>query len=151
MTLRIEDIIDTREVQEPITVAFPGLEGFSIQVRPLLPGVMESFIEQARTPKWDEATLEQRMVVDKEKYAALFTDHVIAGWKGLDKTALMSLVLLNKKTLKNLKSMKGEIECDPKSKQMLYLYSPAFMMFTDRVAVDSARFNEERKKDLEKN
>ena len=144
---KLDDILDTREEQLPIWVAYPGSGTFQVLTRPLGRKQAE-FVEAATEPQWDLATMQKRQVLNSEKYLQLFLDWVIVDWKGLTVKDLRRLVLL--KDWKKLRRHKGEIGCDAKAKLLLMQFSPAFSAWINRVCLDIERFNAEREEDAEK-
>lgn len=139
--MHLKEMIDTRDEQEPIWVAYPPSKTFQVLVRPLA-GRQSEFAEKARKVEWDEATMQKKVVIDEELYLKLFNAHVIADWKGLFVQDLKRLVLLEKPG--KLRSFKEEVACDELSKLLLMQHSTAFSAFINRACVDIERFNEER-------
>jgi len=137
----LKEIIDTRDDQAPIWIAYPDSTTFQVLIRPI-GNKHKDFLEKSREVKWDEATMEQKVIFNDEIYTKLFSGHVIADWKGLHITDLKKLVLL--KNFKKLAGFTGDIACDDAAKAMLMQYSPVFNVWINRVCMDIERFNRER-------
>ena len=144
----LKEIIDTREDQEPIWVAYPDSKTFKVFVRPL-GDRQDGFLKKSRDVKWDEAAMEQKVVFSEDTYRKEFGSYVIADWKGLHVEDLKRLVLL--KSFRKIKKFKGAIACDEGSKTLLVKHSPSFWGFINRVTTDIERFNREREEAEEKN
>ncbi|MDD3814433.1 MAG: hypothetical protein PHZ02_07280 [Desulfocapsaceae bacterium] len=147
MDMQLQDIIDTREEQPPIWVAFPDADTFKVLVRPLGRKQAE-FVEEATEPQWDMATLIKRQILNHDRYLELFLGWVVVDWSGLTVDVLRRLVLL--KNLKQLLLFKGEIACDDKAKSMLTRFSPAFSIWVNQICLNVERFNAEREEEGEK-
>jgi hypothetical protein len=145
--LCLEDIIDTREEQPPVWVAYSGSKTFQVLTRPLGSKQAE-FIALATETVWDRATMRKQQVLNNDTYMTLFLDWVIVDWKGLTVTDLRRLILL--KDWKMARRHKGDIGCDAKAKLVLMKFSPAFAAWINRVCLDIERFNTEREEMAEK-
>ena len=137
----LKDIIDIQEDQAPLWVAFPDSKTFQVLIRPL-GNRHAAFLEKSREVKWDEATMEQKVVFNDEVYTKLFSGHVIVDWKGLHIEDLKKLVLL--KNFKKLKDYTDEIACDDTAKALLMQHSPVFNAWVNRICTNIERFNQER-------
>ena len=146
--MNLQDIIDTREDQEPIWVAYPDSETFQVLIRPL-GGRNEEFLEKARRVEWDEALMERRIVIDREAYLKLFCANVIETWKGLYVGDLRKLVLI--KNIRQVNKFKGEITCDESAKLLLMLHSHLFEFWAKQTCRNIELFNDERERALKKN
>lgn len=145
--IELAEIIDTRDEQPPIWVAYPASSTFRILVRPL-GGKQQEFIRDATEPVWDLATMQKKQLLNNEKYLRLFGSYVIADWAGLAVDDLKRLVLLD--NWQKVKSFTGEIGCDDISRQLLITWSPGFLTWLNRVTLDIERFNFEREEEAEK-
>jgi len=137
----LKEIIDTREDQAPIWIAYPDSTTFQVLVRPI-GNMHKEFLEKSREVKWDEAKMEQKVDFNDEIYTKLFSAHVIIDWKGLHIEDLKKLVLL--KNFKKLAGFTGEIACDDAAKAMLMQHSLVFNIWINRVCNNIERFNRER-------
>lgn len=145
--MQLQDIIDTREEQPPIWVAWPGPGNFKVLVRPLGRRQAE-FIEAATEPTWDLGTMIKRQTLNHDKYLELFLAWVVVDWQGLTVDVLRRLVLLQ--ISKQLLLFKGDIGCDDQARTLLTRFSPAFSIWVNRVCLDVERFNREREEEAEK-
>lgn len=146
--MHLEDIIDTRNDQEPIWVAYPASDTFQVLIRPL-GGHNEEFLEKARRIEWDEALMERRVVVDREEYLKLLAAYVIQSWKGLFVKDLKKLVPI--KNVRQAQKFTGEIACDEKARSLLILHAPAFEAWIKRTCRNIELFNDACEKALKKN
>ncbi len=145
--LKLADIIDTRDEQPPIWVAYPGSKTFQVLVRPI-GGKQQELMQAATEPQWDLAVMKKRQVLNAEKYLELFGGHVVVDWQGLTVEDVRRLVLVD--NWKKIKGFKGEIAFDRASRQLLMTWSPAFTAWLNRVTFDIERFNAEREAEAEK-
>ncbi len=144
----LTDIIDTREEQPPIWVAYPGSKTFEVLLVPL--GNKQSqIINEAQTIEWDTALMKKKVVLDSEKYQELFCEAFIKDWRGLTGADLHRLVLV-----KNFKILRGktkkEFGCDLAAKKLLMTHSPAFAAWVNVSCGNIEMFNIEREEQLEK-
>ena len=139
--MNLSDIVDTSEDQSPIWVAYPDSTTFQVCIRSV--GTMhKELLEKSREVKWDEATMEQKVIFNDEIYIKLFANHVIADWKGLLIEDLKKIILL--KNFKKLVGFTGEIACDETSKALLMKHSPVFNVWVNRICTNIELFNQER-------
>jgi hypothetical protein len=145
--LNLAELIDTREEQPPIWVAYPGSSIFKVLIRPI-GGKQQEFIEAATEPQWDLTVMKKRQVLNSEKYLELFGNYVVVDWQGLTVADIRRLVLI--KDWKKIKGFKGEIAFDKASRQLLLTWAPGFTAWLNRVTFDIERFNQERELEAEK-
>jgi len=145
--LNLADIIDTRDEQPPIWVAYPGSATFTVLVRPI-GGKQQELMQAATEPQWDLAMMKKRQVLNAAKYLELFGSHVVVDWRGLTVADLRRLVLID--NWKKLKGFSGEIAFDATSRQLLMTWAPGFTAWLNRVTNDIERFNAEREAEAEK-
>ena len=143
----LHDIIDTRDEQPPIWIAYPGSTTFQVLLSPL-GAKQQEFLEEATETKWQVASLKKVREVNQQKYLSLFTGWVIVDWQGLKLDDLKKLVLL--KDPVKYKKMKGEIEYDAATALLLMTHGPAFSSWVNRKSLDIALFNAEREEEAEK-
>jgi len=146
--MNLQDMIDTRQDQDPVWVAHPESDTFQVLIRPLADKNQE-FSEKAQKIEWNEATFERRVVIDQEIYLKHFNEWVIVDWKGLYVEDLRKLVLL--RNFRQIKKYKGEIACDPLSRLLLMIHSPPFSAWIKQKCIDIEFFNQERERESEKN
>lgn len=145
--LKLADIIDTRDEQPPIWVAYPGSKTFEVLARPI-GGKHQEFVQAATELQWDLALMKKRPVLNGEKYQELFGDYVVVDWRGLTIEDLRRLVLIA--DWQKIKGFTGEIAFDKTSRQLLMTWSPGFTAWLNRVTFDIERFNLEREAEAEK-
>ena len=145
--LKLADIIDTRDEQPPIWVAYPGSKTFKVLVRPI-GGKQQEFMQAATEPQWDLAVMKKRQVLNAEKYLELFGSYVVIDWQGLHIEDVRRLVLVD--NWKKIKGFKGEIAFDATSRKLLMTWAPGFTAWLNRVTFDIERFNAEREAEAEK-
>lgn len=145
--LNLAELIDTRDEQPPIWVAYPGSKTFQVLVRPI-GGKQQEFVQAATEPQWDLATMKKRPVLNGEKYLELFGSYVVVDWRGLMVADLRRLVLIA--DWKKIKGHSGEIAFDNAARQLLITWSPGFTAWLNRVSFDIERFNAEREAEAEK-
>jgi hypothetical protein len=147
-TITLADLIDTREEQPPVLIAFPGSSTFKVQVRPM-GNRHQEFIQQATEPVWDEALMKKTMVLNQEVYLQLFGAHVVVGWQGLMVPELRRLVMIAD-FKKMRKFAKGEIAFDDEARRILVTWSPLFKTWLQNVSFNIELLNREREEQLEK-
>lgn len=145
--LHLADLIDTRDEQPPIWVAYPGSGTFKVLVRPI-GGKQQEFVQAATEPQWDLATMQKRQVLNGEKYLELFGSYVVVDWQGLTVADLRRLVLIA--DWQKIKGHSGEIAFDAAARQLLMTWAPGFTAWLNRVTFDIERFNAEREASAEK-
>ena len=145
--LKLAVIIDTRDKQPPIWVAYPGSKTFEVLARPI-GGKHRELVQAATELKWDLALMEKRQVLNGEKYQELFGDYVVVDWRGLTVEDVRRLVLVD--NWQKIKGFKGEIAFDRAARQLLMTWSPGFTAWLNRVTFDIERFNLEREAEAEK-
>jgi hypothetical protein len=144
---QLAEIIDTRDEQPPIWVAYPGSSTFKVLIRPI-GGKQQEFMQAATEPQWDLAVMKKRQVLNAEKYLELFGGYVVVDWQGLTIADIRRLVLV--KDWKKIKGFKGEIAFDGAARKLLITWAPGFSAWLNKVTFDIERFNQEREAEAEK-
>ncbi len=145
--LHLAELIDPREELPPIWVAYPGSATFEVLIRPL-GSYHQEMVQQATEPRWNEALMQKKMVLNQERYLELFAAHNIVDWRGLHPVDLNRLVPLADP--KKIRKLVGEVGCDPKSKLLMLRHSAGFSSWMNRVVFDIERYNDERAGEIKK-
>lgn len=130
-------VVDSKEVW----MDFPGMPGFEVKVANISRQELVKLHKSCEVQKFDRKARTVINTVDNEKFAKVFTDATVKGWKGLKLEYLEGLLLVD------LTGQNPE-DCLPfteENAELLVSQSQEFDQWLNEVVFDLDNFRDRRK------
>ena len=119
-----------------VTVDFPGMEGFEIDLCYLAREELLKLRKKTITTKFNRRTHQPEEILDEDKFVVEYTAAVIKGWKGLKVSYLEELLLVDTDGL----DPNSELPYSPEEAEILMRNSNSFDTWVTEAVSDLENF-----------
>jgi hypothetical protein len=122
--------------KKTVTVDFPGMEGFKLDLCYLGPEALKKLRDKCIATKIDKKTRQAISELDDEKFAREFATSVVKGWKGFKAKYVTELMLADVSDLEE----DTEIDYSEDNVYALFTTSNTFAAWVNEMVFDLSNF-----------